>query len=119
MTTYSLLIYRTAPASEPLPELVDRSALAGHRLLQAEAGAKGDLRAIARLDEPTSAKTVRPREGAHEVSDGPYMETKEWLVGFYVLECSSEEEALARARLICPDESHVVEVRPVVWKWSP
>ncbi len=28
-------------------------------------------------------------------------------------------EALARARLICPDDSHVIEVRPVTWRWKP
>ncbi len=32
---------------------------------------------------------------------------------------ATEEEALARARLICPDSAHVIEVRPVTWQWKP
>jgi hypothetical protein len=117
--TYALLIYRTAPPSEPIPELEERAALAGHRALQAEASARGELHAVARLDQTSTARTVRPRAGSHEVTDGPFIETKEWLVGFYVVDCDSEEQALVRARRICPDDSHVVEVRPVTWRWEP
>jgi hypothetical protein len=62
---------------------------------------------------------VRARAGAHEVSDGPYIESKEWLVGFYVVDCDSEAQALERAKQICLDTLHVVEVRPVTWRWQP
>ena len=117
--TYALLIYRSSPASAPIPELDERTALAGHRALQAEAAAKGELHAVARLDETTTARTVRPKAGAHEISDGPFIETKEWLVGFYLVDCESAEQALERARLICRDQSHAVEVRPVTWRWKP
>jgi len=117
--TYALLIYRTAPPSEPIPEIEERLALEAHRRLQAEASTLGDLRVVARLDDVRTAKTVRPRSGAHEVSDGPYVETKEWLVGFYLVDCESEEVALSRARVLCPDSSHVVEVRPVTWQRQP
>ena len=115
---YALLIYRTIPLSQPLPELEEQAALAGHRALQAEAAARGQLHAVARLDETGRARTVQARAGAHEVTDGPYVETKEWLVGFYVVDCDNEEQALARAKLICPDIGHVIEVRPVTWRWQ-
>jgi hypothetical protein len=117
--TYALLIYRTLALSEALPESEERAALAGHRALQAEASKRAELHAVARLDGTSTARTVRPRAGAHEVTDGPFIETKEWLVGFYVIDCASEEQALERARLLCPDESHAVEVRPVTWRWKP
>jgi hypothetical protein len=104
---YALLIYRTSPAS--IPE-------AAHRALQVEAA--GDLSAVARLDDSRRARTVKNKAGAHEISDGPFIETKEWLVGFYVLECATEEQAIERARAICTDESHVIEVRPVTWRWK-
>ncbi len=119
MVTYALLIYRMAPPSEPIPELEERAALAGHRAVQAEASARGELHLVARLDDAPTARTVRPGVGAHEVTDGPYIETKEWLVGFYVVDCASEDEAIARARRLCPDRSHVVEVRPVTWRRGP
>lgn len=117
--TYALLIYRSLPPSIPIPELDERTALAGHRTLQAEASARGELYAVARLDDGTVARSIRPAGGAHEVTDGPYIETKEWLVGFYVLDCENEAQALERARMLCPDPSHGVEVRPVTWRWKP
>jgi hypothetical protein len=115
-TTYALLIYRAGP--EPTPA-EDRRALAAHRGVQSEASARGELHAVARLGEVSSAKTVRLRRGAHAITDGPYIETKEWLIGFYLIDCVSEDEALERARTICPIEGHAIEVRPVDWRWKP
>lgn len=117
--TYALLIYRTAPASSPIPELEERAALARHRSLQNEAAAKGELRTVARLADAPAGRTVRLRAGAHDVSDGPFIETKEWLVGFYLIDCDSVDQAIERAQLICPDASHAIEVRPVTWQWQP
>ena len=116
---YALLIYRTAPASIRVPELEERQALVAHRALQSEASSRDELVAVAHLHEADTARTVRRRAGGHDVSDGPFIETKEWLVGFYLLECESEEEALARARQICGDDFHAIEVRPVSWRWHP
>jgi hypothetical protein len=117
--TYALLIYRTLALADALPEAQERAALAGHRALQSEASSRGELHEVARLDEAITARTVRPRAGAHDVTDGPFIDTKEWLVGFYIIDCESEAQALERARRICPDESHAVEVRPVTWRWKP
>jgi hypothetical protein len=116
--TYALLIYRTSPASMPIPELDERAALDRHRELQAEAATKGELRTVARLADAPRARTVKPRAGAHEVSDGPFIETKEWLVGFYLIDCETFEQALERARMICPDPHHAIEVRPATWQWQ-
>lgn len=115
--TYTLLIYRTAPVSIRVPELEEKRALAEHRALQAEAGQ--DLHAVARLGAPETARTVRVRASGHEVTDGPFIESKEWLVGFYLVDCESESQAIARARQICLDEFHAIEVRPVDWRWRP
>lgn len=117
--TYALLIYRTAPPSEPIPELEEGEALAGHRAVQKEAAARGELHLVARLDDAPTARTVRPGAGAHDVTDGPFVETKEWLVGFYVVDCANQQEALERARMLCPDPSHAVEVRKVTWRRGP
>lgn len=114
--TYALLIYRGD--QDPTPEN-DRRALKGHRAVQAESSTRGHLHAVARLDHVSTAKTVRMQRGAHATSDGPYIEAKEWLVGFYLIDCASEEEALERARTICPIEDHAIEVRPVTWRWKP
>jgi hypothetical protein len=116
--TYALLIYRMLPASVPIPEADETAALVRHRALQAETSARGELRSVARLDDTSTARSLRPLAGAHELSDGPFVETKEWLVGFYVVDCANEQEAIERARLLCPDASHGIEVRPVTWQWN-
>lgn len=118
MATYALLIYRAAPPDVPVPELEDQQALVHHRAVQAEAAARNDLHAVARLDDPHTARTVRVRLTGHDVTDGPFIETKEWLVGFYLVDCDDEDQALARARQICVDRFHAIEVRPVSWRWQ-
>jgi hypothetical protein len=89
-----------------------------HRELQTASSRRNQLHAVARLDDASRARTVRRHGNAHEVTDGPYVETKEWLVGFYLLDCATEEEALERASSIC-DSNHAIEVRPVGWRWRP
>ena len=61
-----------------------------------------------------TGKIVRP---GGIVSDGPFIESKEWLIGFYLVDCESEANALARAKQICNDPFHAIEVRPVDWRW--
>ena len=115
--TYALLIYRAIHAPAPA---ADQRTVGGHRAVQRDATARGELHAVARLGDAGGAKTVRGRgDGAHEVTDGPYIESKEWLVGFYLLDCADEAEALARAQTLCADDRHAVEVRPVTGHRGP
>lgn len=117
--TYVLLIYRADADRGPTPA-EEAVALRGHRAVQKSAAKRGELHAVARLDESRTARTVRhARDGAHEIVDGPFIETKEWLVGFYLVDCASEAEALAHAKSLCTDAHHVIEVRPATWTWKP
>jgi hypothetical protein len=43
----------------------------------------------------------------------------EWLVGFYLVDCASEDQAIERAKAICTDEHHAIEIRPVLWNRGP
>jgi hypothetical protein len=65
--------------------------------------------------QPTATATTVQIEasGNHIVSDGPFAETKEQLGGFYLLDCSDLDEALAWARKV-PMPGGKVEVRPVM-----
>jgi hypothetical protein len=116
--TYVLLIYRATELGKKPPAMDERATLRGHRKLQSEAGERGDLHAVAQLEESRVARTVKKSGGGHEIVDGPYVESKEWLVGFYLVDCKSEKEALERAKLICADDEHVIEVRKVTWTWK-
>ena len=67
----------------------------------------------ARLGGTAEARTLRG-PGAGMVIDGPFAETKEQLLGFYVLDCASEEAALESAReLQRVNPNAVYEIRPV------
>ncbi len=114
--TYMLLIYLADPARHLYGDDA-KEAIKGHREVQAETAERGELRAVAKLFNKREAKTVSKQGEAHVVTDAPYLETKEWLIGFYLVDCESEDEALAHARRICPDDGHAVEVRPVEWTW--
>lgn len=50
-----------------------------------------------RLQSKKHARTVRVRKGKLLVTDGPFAETREVIVGFDILECDSMEEAIAVA----------------------
>ncbi|MFD7157595.1 YciI family protein [Kribbella sp. NPDC059898] len=64
------------------------------------------------LERSSTASTVKQREGAEPlVTDGPFIETKEALGGFYVIEARDLDQALELAKL-CPSGN--VEVRPVM-----
>lgn len=63
---------------------------------------------------PTSATTVRVRDGKYAVTDGPFAETKEYLGGFLIIEADSLDIALETAKA-CPGlEYGSVEIRPIV-----
>jgi hypothetical protein len=69
----------------PIEEWVEKNDAAGTRLL-------GD-----RLLPAASALVVRRRGGKVVVTEGPFAETHEWIVGFDVLECADLDEAVAVA----------------------
>lgn len=65
----------------------------------------------ARLGPTKDAVTLR---GPGLVIDGPFAETKEQLLGFYVLDCESRDEAVAAASdLRRMNPSAVYEIRPI------
>ncbi|MET7419043.1 YciI family protein [Dactylosporangium sp. NPDC005555] len=64
------------------------------------------------LAPSTSATTVRVRNGELLVSDGPFAETKEVIVGFDILECADLDEAIEVARAHPMARDGRIELRP-------
>lgn len=64
------------------------------------------------LVSPASATTVRVRGGEVLLSDGPFAETKEVIVGFDILDCADLDEALAVAAAHPMAYSGRLEIRP-------
>ena len=65
------------------------------------------------LAGPETATVVRVRGGVRSTTDGPYVETKEHLAGYYVVECASLDRALTIAADIPDAKTAGVEVRPL------
>ena len=66
------------------------------------------------LDEATTAKTVRVRDGNVLVTDGPFAETKEQIGGIFEINLPDLDMALALAAKIPTAEHGTIEVRPIV-----
>jgi hypothetical protein len=64
------------------------------------------------LSPPAAATTVRVRDGELLVSDGPFAETKEVIVGYDLLECADLDEAIEVARAHPMARSGRLELRP-------
>ncbi len=65
------------------------------------------------LNDPSTATTVRVRDGETLTVDGPFAETKEWMSGYYVVDFDSLDDALAAAAMIPSAKCGSVEVRPL------
>jgi hypothetical protein len=82
-------------------------------VVQEKLTSEGRLGPVARLLPTTSATTLR-KENPPVVIDGPYAETKEQLLGFYVVDCDNLDAALAVARdLGTANPGGAYEIRPV------
>lgn len=74
----------------------------------------GKLGPVARLLPTTAATTLRKDRDPPLVIDGPFAETKEQLLGFYVVDCESLEEALEITReLGRANPGGAYEIRPI------
>jgi hypothetical protein len=74
----------------------------------------GKLGPSLRLMPTTAATTLRKSQDPPLVIDGPYAETKEQLLGFYIVDCDSLDEALAIAKdLAKANPGGAYEIRPI------
>jgi len=74
----------------------------------------GQYVAASPLQPASTATSVRVRAGKRVVTDGPFAETKEQLGGYFLIDATDLEEAVAIAARIPMARRGTVEVRPVV-----
>lgn len=121
---YSVLIYDSEPHLESLSEEADHKILEGHVAFQNKTREAGQLGPVARLMSTAASVTLRPDQSLHfektnqekpaMVLDGPFAETKEQLVGFYILEAESLDVAIELVRDL-PLTTGCHEIRPIQW----
>jgi hypothetical protein len=89
--------------------VMDRLAVVQERLTQA-----GKMGASLRLLPTTAATTLRKTQDPPLVIDGPFAETKEQLLGFYIIDVADLEDALSVAReLAVANPGGAYEIRPI------
>jgi hypothetical protein len=110
---YAILAYHEETVVESWTEEED-AALMGQLLeVNDRLVRKKLLGPAARLGPTRRAVTLRG-EGAGMIIDGPFAETKEQLLGFYVVDCPTHEEAIQIARdLRSANPTAVYEIRPI------
>jgi hypothetical protein len=113
-----LLIMHVNPRIwEALTEDERNEVMQGHGEFMAAIRESGEMLQTVALADPAASAVVRVRAGVPAVSDGPYLEAKEYLGGYYLVECASRDRALELAAMI-PDakvEGLGIEVRAVVF----
>jgi hypothetical protein len=66
------------------------------------------------LDDPAKAQVVQVRDGETIVTDGPYIETKEVLGGYFLADCRDLDQAIELAERVPLVGRGSVEIRPLV-----
>jgi hypothetical protein len=110
---YMLLIHADPAGLQALREAERGAALAAYGAYTQALQTAGVARGGNRLRNADVATTVRVRGGKTEVLNGPFIETREQLGGYYLIDVPDLDTALSWAAR-CPGASHgAVEVRPV------
>ncbi|MBX3581812.1 MAG: YciI family protein [Rhizobiaceae bacterium] len=112
---YAVLCYAQEDAVTAWSKEQDEAVMGKLAAVQQRYAAAGKLGPVARLLPTTAATTVRKLRGESVILDGPFAETKEQLLGFYMVECNDLEEAVAFAREISDvnPAGGSYEIRPV------
>jgi len=111
---YLLMIYVNPSVMAELSEEDQKEVFAAHERFGALTSEAGELVGFAALDAPEATATVRVRDGVPAVTDGPYVEAKEFLAGYYVVDAVTPERAHELAALIPDARYTAIEVRPLV-----
>ena len=110
---YSILCYESEALAAGRTQQEDDEMMVRVRNVAQRLKDEGKLGPTARLMPTTTATHIRTGKNP-VVLDGPFAETKEQLLGFYVVDCPTLEEAIEAAMLLAREKPHgTLEIRPV------
>jgi hypothetical protein len=111
---YAILCYHDEKVTCAWSKEHDDAVMAKLAVVHERLAHQGKLGPVARLLPTTAATTVRSDRDPSLVIDGPFAETKEQLLGFYVVDCADLEEAIGVAReLGQANPGGAYEIRPI------
>jgi hypothetical protein len=115
---YLLMLYADETGWSKLSKTEQEQGVAAYTAYTQALTSAGVFRAGSRLQPTSTATTVRSTNGKTQVLDGPYVDSKEQLGGYYLIDVADLDAALSWAAR-CPGAGHgVIEVRPL-WKTMP
>ena len=111
---YALLCYNPEDVVYSWTQAEDDAVMAKLNVVHEKLAQKGKLGPAVRLLPTTSATTLRKDQDPPLVIDGPFAETKEQLLGFYVIDFDSLEDALETAKEMGrANPGGAYEIRPI------
>ncbi|WP_285480932.1 YciI family protein [Amycolatopsis sp. NBRC 101858] len=114
---YLLAMYLNPDVMANLSQQDMDTIMAGHQDFIRTIRESGEMIGTQALAPVADASVVRVRGGLPAVTDGPFLESKEFLAGYYLVECASKDRAVELAAMI-PDAAFDglgIEVREVVF----
>ncbi|MDX6224209.1 MAG: hypothetical protein QOE64_585 [Frankiales bacterium] len=115
---FLLVLHNNPAVLEALGQDEQQKLMDGHGAFIEATQSSGELVVTQALADPSQSAVVRVRNGVPVISDGPYLEAKEFLGGYYLVDVADRERALELAGQI-PDASIDglgVEVRPIMFE---
>ena len=112
---YAVLCYNDENAVSAWSKEEDDACMARLGEVENAMSAKGKLGPVARLLPTTSATTLRKSATGSMIIDGPFAETKEQFLGFFVADCDTMDEAIAFAKDLAKANpgAGAFEIRPM------
>jgi hypothetical protein len=111
---YLCLIYENEKSFETMPPADGEAIMNEYFALNEGLRRNGQYVAAEALQPTQTATTVKVRNGKVSTTDGPFLETKEQLGGFYLIEAKDLNDAIQVAAKIPSARFGSVEVRPVM-----
>jgi hypothetical protein len=113
---YAILCYHSEDVVAAWSKDEDDKVMADLKAVHEDFAKSGRLGPVARLMPTTAATTLRKDGDPPLVLDGPFAETKEALLGFYVVDCASLEDVLDFARSLGKaNPGGAYEIRPIAF----
>jgi len=116
---YMLLIYGNEELWSSFPQETLTELIRQTNALQQELRESGEFVGAYGVADQVNAMTVRLDDGVPVVTDGPYLEAKEYLGSFDIIDCESLERALEIAARVPFARYGSVEVRPLMHESAP
>ncbi len=111
---FMLLVHHDEEAFSKINETTRKQMLAESVDLTHQLHANGQYLSASPLHPAATAVIVRVRDGKPFVTDGPFVETREQIAGYFLVDAKDRDEAIAIAARVPGARIGTVEVRPLI-----